>query len=53
VHAAQSWFHDIVPARREGIPCVWVNRKEEPLAGDARPTGVVRNLAGLASWLEA
>lgn len=53
VHAAQSWFHDIVPARQAGIPCVWVNRKAEPLGASVRPTGVVADLAGLAAWLEA
>lgn len=26
IHAACSWFHDIVPARRLGIPRVWVDR---------------------------
>lgn len=52
VHAAQSWFHDVVPARRADIPCVWVNRKREPLAGTARPTGVVADLAGLVAWLQ-
>jgi 2-haloacid dehalogenase len=26
VHAARSWFHDIVPAHRLGVPSVWVNR---------------------------
>ncbi len=53
LHAAQSWFHDVVPARREGVPVVWVNRKLEPLGSEARPTGVVRDLAGLVSWIDA
>lgn len=26
VHAANSWFHDIEPAKRYGISCVWVDR---------------------------
>jgi 2-haloacid dehalogenase len=26
VHVAQSYFHDIVPARELGIPSVWINR---------------------------
>jgi 2-haloacid dehalogenase len=26
VHTARSWFHDIVPAHRLGVPSVWVNR---------------------------
>lgn len=53
VHAAQSWFHDVVPARRLGIPVAWVNRKGEELRADVRPTGMVADLAGLVRWLEA
>ena len=53
LHAAQSWYHDVVPARQMGIPVVWVNRKDEPLGGDALPAGVVRDMAGLVSWLES
>jgi 2-haloalkanoic acid dehalogenase type II len=53
LHAAQSWYHDVVPARQLGIPVVWVNRKDEPLASDALPAGVVRDMAGLVSWLES
>ena len=26
VHVACSWFHDVVPAREFGIPCVWIDR---------------------------
>jgi 2-haloacid dehalogenase len=26
VHAACSWFHDIVPARTMGVPRVWIDR---------------------------
>jgi 2-haloacid dehalogenase len=26
VHVAQSWFHDVVPANRLGIPAIWINR---------------------------
>jgi 2-haloacid dehalogenase len=29
VHVAQSWFHDIVPAHRLGIPAIWINRLQE------------------------
>lgn len=53
LHAAQSWFHDIVPARRMGVPTVWVNRKAERLGADARPDGVVADVAGLVEWLAA
>jgi 2-haloacid dehalogenase len=44
LHAAQSIYHDIVPARSLGISTVWVNRKS------ARPgIGAVRGSAALAS----
>ena len=44
LHAAQSVYHDVVPARSLGISTVWVNRKS------ARPgIGAVRASAGLAS----
>lgn len=29
VHVAQSWFHDIVPTHRLGIPAIWINRLGE------------------------
>jgi 2-haloalkanoic acid dehalogenase type II len=51
LHAAQSYFHDVVPARALGIPAVWVNRKREPPAGPARPDREVSTLAELADWL--
>jgi 2-haloalkanoic acid dehalogenase type II len=53
LHIAQSWFHDIMPARQLGIPTVWVNRKAEPLRADARPLGVVGDVAALDAWLAA
>ena len=44
LHAAQSVYHDVVPARSLGISTVWVNRKS------ARPgIGAVRAPAGPAS----
>ncbi len=33
LHAAQSYFHDVVPARELGIPVAWVNRKTERPGG--------------------
>lgn len=49
LHAAQSYFHDVVPANRLGIPVAWVNRKGER-AGEQgpQPDFEVRNLAELA-----
>ncbi len=44
LHAGQSIYHDVVPARSLGISTVWVNRKS------ARPgIGAVRASAALAS----
>lgn len=52
LHAAQSYFHDVVPAAALGIPVVWVNRKGERPADAARPDGEVQTLAGLVEWLD-
>jgi putative hydrolase of the HAD superfamily len=29
LHVAQSLFHDHVPAKREGLPSVWINRRHD------------------------
>ena len=54
LHAAQSYFHDVVPSSELGIPVVWVNRKNE-LAdrGGPWPTYEVGNLSELAGLLDA
>jgi 2-haloacid dehalogenase len=60
LHAAQSVYHDVVPARSLGISTVWVNRKSaRPGIGAVRASAVpdsekradleVPDLAGLAS----
>ncbi len=51
LHAAQSYFHDVVPARALGIPVAWINRKGERPTGEARPDREFRTLAELADWL--
>ena len=52
LHAAQSYFHDIVPATALKVPVIWVNRKDEALNADGpQPTSQVRDLAGLADYL--
>lgn len=51
LHAAQSYFHDIVPARTLGIPCAWINRKAEAPSGSVRPDHEFRTLTELADWL--
>jgi len=51
LHAAQSLFHDIQPARAHGIPAVWINRKRQPLTGGARPEREFATLGEAALWL--
>lgn len=54
LHAAQSYFHDVIPASELAIPVVWVNRKDEKaVEGGPQPTREVRNLTELADLLEA
>ena len=48
LHAAQSYFHDIVPASGLGIPTAWINRKGERPTGAARPTAEFRSLEEFA-----
>jgi 2-haloacid dehalogenase len=50
VHVAQSLFHDIAPARRLGLPSVWVNRQDEANPGTATVT--LPTLGRLAETLE-
>lgn len=52
LHAAQSQFHDIAPARKLGIPVAWVNRKVLPAFPDSTPDMEVKTLGGLADRLE-
>ena len=51
LHAAQSFFHDVIPAHALGIPVAWINRKGERLSGGASPDVELRNLTELADWL--
>jgi len=52
LHAAQSYFHDVVPATTLGIPVAWINRHGEaaPLGG-ATPDREFDTLTELADWL--
>ena len=53
LHAAQSYFHDVVPASRLDIPVAWVNRKGESISeGGIDPTYELEDLSGLADLLE-
>jgi 2-haloalkanoic acid dehalogenase type II len=51
LHAAQSAFHDVAPARALGIPVAWINRKGERPTEAARPDREFRTLTELADWL--
>ena len=51
LHAAQSYFHDVVPARALGIPVAWINRKGEKAGASGPPDRELSNLTGLADWL--
>jgi 2-haloalkanoic acid dehalogenase type II len=52
LHAAQSYFHDVVPARTLNIPVAWVNRKHEQAEkGGPLPDIEVNNLDELATRL--
>ncbi len=51
LHAAQSYFHDVIPARALGIPVAWINRKREPAFDAGRADREFLTLTELASWL--
>ena len=50
LHAAQSHFHDVTPARRNRIPTAWINRASEPRR-EPRPDRELSTLTELADWL--
>ncbi len=52
LHAARSYFHDVVPAKALGIPVAWINRKNEVAGGAGPPDYEFRNLIELVEWLE-
>ncbi|HEY8181967.1 MAG TPA: haloacid dehalogenase, partial [Thermoanaerobaculia bacterium] len=48
LHAAQSNFHDIVPANQLGIANAWINRRAQKALPGGTPTYEFRDLTGLA-----
>jgi 2-haloacid dehalogenase len=52
LHAAESNFHDIVPANALGIPNAWINRKGESQLPGGAPTYEFEDLTGLAELIE-
>lgn len=51
LHAAQSNFHDVVPANAMNIATAWVNRRGQTALPGGIPTYEVPDLAGLADLL--
>jgi 2-haloalkanoic acid dehalogenase type II len=51
VHAAQSYYHDVVPARALGITVAWINRKGEAAPDGGKPDQTFPTLIELADWL--
>ena len=51
LHAAQSYFHDVIPARTLGIPVAWINRQHESAADGGRADREFHTLTELADWL--
>lgn len=51
LHAAQSLFHDAVPARALGIPMAWINRQAERPAEPPGVTAEFPTLAAFADWI--
>jgi 2-haloalkanoic acid dehalogenase type II len=51
LHAAQSYFHDVVPAHALGIPVAWINRKNHQPSDGGRADRECRTLQELAAWL--
>jgi 2-haloalkanoic acid dehalogenase type II len=51
LHAAQSYFHDVMPARALGIPIAWINRKQEAASDGGRADREFHTLTELTDWL--
>lgn len=50
VHVAASLFHDVAPASRLGLPCVWINRQAE--SSDLPRAAELSDLTDLTAVLE-
>ena len=44
IHVFAGYKYDMVPAKRVGLPTVWVNRKGESTPGELKPDQIVANL---------
>jgi putative hydrolase of the HAD superfamily len=59
LHVAQSLFHDHVPAKRAGLPTVWINRRHDrpglgatPAAAEVTPDWEFPSMAAFAHAVE-
>jgi putative hydrolase of the HAD superfamily len=61
LHVAQSLFHDHVPAKRAGLPTVWINRRHNrpgwgatpAPASEVQPDWTFPSMAAFAAAVEA
>jgi 2-haloalkanoic acid dehalogenase type II len=51
LHAAQSYFHDVMPARALRIPVAWINRKHQTASDGGSADREFSTLTELADWL--
>jgi 2-haloalkanoic acid dehalogenase type II len=51
LHAAQSYFHDVIPARTLSIPMAWINRQYQSASDGGRADREFHTLTELADWL--
>ena len=51
LHVGQGYFHDMVPARAQGIPHAWINRNGDAPSDGGRIDREFPTLAELADWL--
>jgi 2-haloalkanoic acid dehalogenase type II len=51
LHVGQGYFHDMVPARAQGIPNAWINRNGDAPSDGGRADREFPTLVELADWL--
>jgi 2-haloacid dehalogenase/putative hydrolase of the HAD superfamily len=51
LHVGQGYFHDMVPARTQGIPNAWINRNGDTPDDGGRTDREFPTLRDLADWL--
>ncbi|HSE43631.1 MAG TPA: HAD-IA family hydrolase [Acidobacteriota bacterium] len=53
IHAAQSFYHDVIPCSRLGIDVAWINRKQEtPKDSNFHPIFNRPSISAFADWME-